>query len=92
MNGNNTNSLEDLLKFQINRSTIGLAKQCLCLLEDSRDYSLKLEGIVKEMGIHNLDLAEQNFQVARKRILSLSNDGVRDLVSIVEKMDISIKN
>lgn len=92
MNGNNTNNLEDLLKFQINRSLISLAKSCLNLLEDSRDYSLKLEETVKEVGIHNLDLAEQNFQVARKRILSLSNDAVRDLTSIVEKMDISIKS
>jgi len=88
---NGDNGPEGLLKFQINRNIINVAKQTLFLLEDTREYAQKLEKIVKELGIDNLDTAMEDYQRNRRRILSISNDAVRDLVSLVEKLDIKIK-
>lgn len=90
--GESVGAANDLLKFQINRQLIMLTKQCLFLLEDDKDYALKLEEILKEMGINNLDTAGETYQKNRKYILGISNDIIRDLQSLVEKLDIRIKS
>lgn len=82
---------DGLLKFQINRNLINLAKNMLFILEDVREYTIKLEGIIKEMNVPNLDVAANDFQVNRKRILQISNDSVRDLFSLVERLDIRLR-
>jgi hypothetical protein len=84
--------MEELLKFQINRSFIALAKQCLFLLENNKNYTQKLEGIIKEMNIDNLDTSEEMYQRDRKVILGIANDMSRDISGTLEKLDIYVKN
>lgn len=84
-------NLNKLLIFQVKRNSLNLAKHALFLLEEQRDYALKLEKIIKELNIDNLDAAGDNYIKARKRILDISNSSVRELEDFVKELDIKLK-
>lgn len=66
----------EFLNFHVNRAMINLAKDCLCILED-----------FKEDGIINDDY----YQKLRSRLLSRSNDSIRELKEIISQFDIELK-
>lgn len=84
-------NLNKFFIFQIDRNCMNLAKQCLFLLEEQRDYSLKLEKLIKELNIGGFTDTADNYQKARKRILTVSNDSIRELTKLTENVDINLK-
>tara|TARA_R100000005_G_C4986053_1_gene194389 strand:+ start:280 stop:546 length:267 start_codon:yes stop_codon:yes gene_type:complete len=73
------NSLEEFVKFQINRKVINLYKSFFVILED-----LQAEGFLK--------MSSGSYNRIRKKILDGGNDCIREVEEYLEKLDISIKN
>ena len=71
------NPITELIQFQINRNVRTLFKRYLILLEDLRDEGVRIP--------------DDKFQKARKRILDAGNDCLRELESILEKVDVTLK-
>ena len=67
---------KDLLQFQINRKLINLAKFCLQILEELKD-----DGRV----------SPEEYSKLRSRILGISNDNNREIVMLMDSLDIKLK-
>ena len=67
----------DLLRFQIERKIISLGKNFLEIIED-----LISDGYIIPVEKH---------QRLRKKILDGTNDGIRDLNLVIDKLDINLK-
>ena len=68
---------KDFLVFQLRRKIVNLYKNYLFILED-----LEKTGY---------DIAEEEFQRIRKRILDYGNDTIREIEENLEKFDIELK-
>lgn len=66
----------EFLNFQISRHIIQQAKDCLVILEEFKD-----DGFLNEEGYNRL----------RKKILSSSNDKIRDMKAIIEQFEIELR-
>ena len=72
------NSLEEFVKFQINRKVINLYKSFFVILED-----LQAQGFLK--------MSSASYNRIRKKILDCGNDCIREVEEYLEKLDINIK-
>jgi len=72
-------SLEDFVKFQINRKVINLYKTFFIILED-----LQENGFLK--------MSSASYSRIRKKILDGGNDCIREIEDYIEKLDITIKS
>ena len=72
------NSLEEFVKFQINRKVINLYKSFFVILED-----LQAQGFLK--------MSSASYNRIRKKILDGGNDCIREVEEYLEKLDINIK-
>ncbi len=79
----------DLISFQLRRQIINLAKDFLFLLEDRYKIINEQDKTLKELGIES----NQNIEYSkdRARILSKSNDCIRELTSLIEAFDIKLQ-
>mgnify|MGYP001592188575 FL=1 len=85
--------VKEFLDFQINRQLIDLAKELLSIIDNNEEYIKKLENIIKETGVleyNNYD--RPNMNKDRKRVLDKSNNTIRNLQGLIEKLDINLKN
>ncbi len=84
----------EILKFQISREIVNLMKCSLELLEESKDYSLKLEKLLKNAGFEDKEFmaANDNYLIYRKKILETFNDKSRQLLTYTDKFDNHINN
>ena len=85
--------VKEFLDFQINRQLIDLAKELLSIIDNNEEYIKKLENIIKETGISEYDNFDRpNMNKDRKRVLDKSNNTIRNLQGLIEKLDINLKN
>ena len=85
--------VKEFLDFQINRQLIDLAKELLNIIDNNEEYIKKLENIIRETGVleyNNYD--RPNMNKDRKRVLDKSNNTIRNLQGLIEKLDINLKN
>lgn len=82
---------KDLLNFQIHRNIISLGKTFLLILEDNRDYILKLEKLMFDMGLEGYEIGLEKYQKDRKRCLDETNYKIRELQNFIEKFDINLR-
>ena len=68
--------LDGILKFQISRKTRGMAKCFLVILEELLDDSI---------------VTEEQFKRFRKKILDETGSSERELDSLIDKLEISLK-
>lgn len=78
---------KDLLNFQINRNIKSLGKSFLGILEENRDYILRLEKVLDTMGLEGFNKGNDEFCRFRKRILDQINQTDRFLRDFVDKVD-----
>ena len=90
---------KDYLFFQIRRSIIGLYKNQLEELQrlkqdhDEMISSLKERGDTPNEIIEALDyFDEKKFNYIRKKTLDVGNEGIRDLESTLEKIEVTLKD
>lgn len=85
--------VKEFLDFQINRQLIDLAKELLNIIDNNEEYIKKLENIIKETGVSEYDNYDRpNMNKDRKRVLDKSNNTIRNLQGLIEKLDINLKN
>ena len=85
--------VKEFLDFQINRQLIDLAKELLSIIDNNEEYIKKLENIIKETGISEYNNYDRpNMNKDRKRVLDKSNNTIRNLQGLIEKLDINLKN
>lgn len=85
--------VKEFLDFQINRQLIDLAKELLSIIDNNEEYIKKLENIIKETGISEYDNFDRpNMNKDRKKVLDKSNNTIRNLQGLIEKLDINLKN
>jgi len=85
--------IADILEFNVSKKITGLAKVALESLEQNRDATLKLEKLLRQAGFEDFELfkGEDNFKLARKKILDYRGDGERELAELFLKFDIKLK-
>lgn len=67
---------KELLKFQIQRKIIGTSKSFLMILEDLID-----DGYI---------IPEDKFNRLRKRTLDSSNEAIRELEAVIDKLKVTL--
>ncbi len=89
---------KDYLFFQIRRSIIGLYKNQLEELQRLKQDHDEMISNLKERGdtpneiIEALDyFDEKKFNYIRKKTLDVGNEGIRDLESTLEKIEVTLK-
>lgn len=66
----------DYIEFQLKRNVTVLFKNFLVLLEDLRDYN---------------NISEEEYQKLRKKVLSNSNDCIRELTQTISQFNFQLK-
>ena len=86
------NDLLEILKFQLRRDNYFLMKMSLELLEKDRDSGLKLERILKNLGFEDKEFfqSEENFKIARKKVLDEFNNKVKEIDDLINKFNIGV--
>jgi hypothetical protein len=84
--------LLEILKFQLSREIINLAKASLELLEKERDNRLKLEKLLIQAGFDDEELlnAEESYSINRKLILDNFNSKKNEVLALIEKFNVQI--
>ena len=83
--------IDDFIRFQIRRNILNCAKQFLFILEDNKEYILRLEKLLSEMGLEGYNKGEGNYTIERKRVLDQSNLIIRELEGMMEKFNLMLK-
>jgi hypothetical protein len=83
--------LLEILKFQLSREIINLAKISLELLEKERDSRLKLEKLLIQAGFDDQELlnSERDYSNNRKVILDNFNTRKNEVIQLVEKFNVT---
>lgn len=84
-------NIGQILEFQITRSILRLAKDCLIQLEDQRSYAKKMEDILFEMGVGGFDQSQERYNKARKVVLDDNGEISRELCQLIQKFDFKFK-
>jgi hypothetical protein len=81
---------KSVVEFQIEKRMFSLGKRALEELEKHKEYSLKLEGLLKNMGFEDKEffMSDNNYSESRKRILDEANGGIREIQDLLKKFDI----
>lgn len=87
INDSNIN-LNDLIYFQINRNIVGLYKEFLKILEENKDSSARMEETLDRAGFEINKLSDINHKKHRKLVLDKSNDCLRELKELLNKVNI----
>lgn len=92
----NSDELKDVVLFQLRRNIIVFYKKYLSILEDvGKDHSIfkdKVSAHIPEELLDNMDyLTPDKYNYIRKKILDGGNEIYRELESMLEKVDFSLK-
>lgn len=92
----NSDELKDVVLFQLRRNIIVFYKKYLSILEDiGKDHSIfkdKVSDHLPEELLDNMDyLTPDKYNYIRKKILDGGNEIYRELESMLEKVDFSLK-
>jgi hypothetical protein len=82
---------QQLLEFQIKRQVTNIYKDFLFILEEKFKYIKELEDVLVEIGVDKYKESKTNFQTDRGRVLSKGNDCIRELNSLIDSFEISLK-
>ena len=85
--------IADILEFNVSKKITGLAKVALEALEQNRDIALKLELLLTQAGFEDKELfkSDEQFRLARKKVLDFKNDSERELSELFAKFDVKLK-
>lgn len=89
---NLSNNLNDLIYFQINRNIVNLYKEFLRILEENKDSSARMEETLTRAGFEINKLSDINHKKHRKLVLDKSNDCLRELKELLNKVNIRPNN
>ena len=92
----NSDELKDVVLFQLRRNIIVFYKKYLSILEDiGKDHSIfkdRVSAHIPEELLDNIDyLTPDKYNYIRKKILDGGNEIYRELESMLEKVDFSLK-
>ena len=92
----NSDELKDVVLFQLRRNIIVFYKKYLSILEDiGKDHSIfkdRVSAHIPEELLDNMDyLTPDKYNYIRKKILDGGNEIYRELESMLEKVDFSLK-
>jgi len=85
--------IADILEFNVVKKITGLAKTALESCEQNREAILKLESLLTQAGFEDKELfkGDENFKIARKKILDYKGDSERELSELFKKFNITLK-
>tara|TARA_R100000152_G_C6775433_1_gene203848 strand:+ start:1459 stop:1752 length:294 start_codon:yes stop_codon:yes gene_type:complete len=91
-----SDELKDVVLFQLRRNIIVFYKKYLSILEDiGKDHSIfkdRVSAHIPEELLDNMDyLTPDKYNYIRKKILDGGNEIYRELESMLEKVDFSLK-
>ena len=88
--------LKEMMSFQFHRNIVGLYKKYLNILEDiKKDHTILINKVEEKNGkefAQNIDYIDaEKYNYYRKKVLDSGNEIYRELESMLEKVDFSLK-